>query len=312
MFRYLIIFFLFFSSASLFAEDSFLTLKQQLDRLQREVSDLSKSVYNGSRDNESIQNEENIEIIESENDRSTFTAFDLRIYDLERDIKKLNENFEELTFQIEDINKLYEDLSLNIQTLLLQNQNNIEKENNLEKDSISYESIDNEDSTPKKEGENSLGNLVISSEDLSDSNVSNNLSTAALEEEPINLSPEDQFQLAFDLLRNQKFTLAKEALLKFIQNNKENILSGSAHYWLGEIYILKKEYKDAALILAEGYQNYPDSIKAPDILYKLSDSLVNINRKEESCNILKKLADEFPENKLSEKASEKMIELKCN
>ncbi len=311
MFRFFLIFFLFFSPVTLFAEDSFLTLKQQLDRLQREVSDLSKSVYSSYRDTESIQNESNIETIENETDGSRFTAFDLRIYDLEKDIKKLNENFEELSFKIDDISKLYEELNLNIQTLLLQNQNNTEKEKNLENDSISYQNIDNEESITEKENENSLGNLVISSEDLSDVDENNNLSLEKPEKISSNINPEDQFQLAFDLLRNQKFILAKEALLEFIDNNKENVLSGSAHYWLGEIYILKKEYKDAALILAEGYQNYPNSIKAPDILYKLSDSLVNIDKKEESCNILKKLSDDYPENKLSEKANEKMIELKC-
>ena len=272
---------------------------------------MSKSVYSSYRDTESIQNESNIETIENETDGSRFTAFDLRIYDLEKDIKKLNENFEELSFKIDDISKLYEELNLNIQTLLLQNQNNTEKEKNLENDSISYQNIDNEESITEKENENSLGNLVISSEDLSDVDENNNLSLEKPEKISSNINPEDQFQLAFDLLRNQKFILAKEALLEFIDNNKENVLSGSAHYWLGEIYILKKEYKDAALILAEGYQNYPNSIKAPDILYKLSDSLVNIDKKEESCNILKKLSDDYPENKLSEKANEKMIELKC-
>ena len=311
MFRYLLIFFIFFFPVSSLAEDSFLTLKQQLDRLQREVSDLSKTVYNSSRDTETIQNESNIETVENKTDGSRFTSFDLRIYDLEKDIKKLNENFEELSFKIDDISKLYEELNLDIQTLLLQNQNNMEKEKNLENDSISYQNIDNEESIAQKENENSLGNLVISSEDLSDVDENNNLSSKKLEKISNNLNPEDQFQLAFDLLRNQKFILAKEALLEFIDNNKENVLSGSAHYWLGEIYILKKEYKDAALILAEGYQNYPNSIKAPDILYKLSDSLVNIDKKEESCNILKKLSEDYPENKLSEKANEKMIELKC-
>ena len=42
------------------------------------------------------------------------------------------------------------------------------------------------------------------------------------------------------------------------------ILAGSAHYWLGEIYLLKKENREAALVFAEGYQKYPQSIKAPD------------------------------------------------
>ena len=35
------------------AADSLLTLKQQLDRLQREMNDLSKVVYTGSKDKQS-------------------------------------------------------------------------------------------------------------------------------------------------------------------------------------------------------------------------------------------------------------------
>ena len=76
------------------------------------------------------------------------------------------------------------------------------------------------------------------------------------------LTPEDQFQQAFDLLRNQRFDEAKTSFLMFIEDNNENILSGTAHYWLGEIYLLKKEYREAALILAEGYQKFPNSIKS--------------------------------------------------
>ena len=49
----LILFFIFYNKP-LFAEESMLTLKQQLDRLQREVNDLSKSVFKNS--NKSYEN----------------------------------------------------------------------------------------------------------------------------------------------------------------------------------------------------------------------------------------------------------------
>ena len=76
----LILFFIFYNK-SLFAEESMLTIKQQLDRLQREVNDLSKSVFKNS--NKSNEN------FADNNDSQTvnFAAIDMRIYDLERDIK---------------------------------------------------------------------------------------------------------------------------------------------------------------------------------------------------------------------------------
>ena len=78
-----------FCFSSLSAKDSLLTIKQQLDRMQREVNDLSQFVFKDSENNPT-------------NDLSDFTAFDLRMYDLEKDIKKLNENYEELIFAIDD------------------------------------------------------------------------------------------------------------------------------------------------------------------------------------------------------------------
>ena len=92
----LILFFIFYNKP-LFAEESMLTIKQQLVRLQREVNDLSKSVFRDS--NQSNANSKD------NNDSQTvnFAAIDMRIYDLERDIKNLTMNLEELIFQLDEI-----------------------------------------------------------------------------------------------------------------------------------------------------------------------------------------------------------------
>ena len=124
MIKYIIFsLFLFFCSFSN-AEDSLLTLKQQLDRLQREVNDLSKSVFTSKRDNFEQQ-----ETADDSTNAIDLTAFDLRIYDLEKDIKKLNNSFEELIFQIDDLNQLYKELNIDLSTLSLKIDNSIKKNN---------------------------------------------------------------------------------------------------------------------------------------------------------------------------------------
>ena len=304
MIKYIIFSLFLFFCSFVNAEDSLLTLKQQLDRLQREVTDLSKSVFTSKRD--SFDQQEKTDDTTSTID---LTAFDLRIYDLEKDIKKLNNSFEELIFQIDDLNKLYKELNIDLSTLSLKIENSIKK-NNLEEEIDENTTLSN--SEIKKE--NTLGSLVINSEDLSESEstFSNQKIKKSEDESLPNLSPEDQFQLAFDLLRNQRFEEAKDSFLLFIEENTDNTLSGTAHYWLGEIYLLKKEYREAALILAEGYQKYPKSIKAPDMLYKLSESLVLIDKKNDACSTLIKLDKEYPDNKLKSKVEKKVSELNCS
>ena len=127
----------------------------------------------------------------------------------------------------------------------------------------------------------------------------------------LNLSPDEQFQIAFDLLRSQKFDQAKKTLEEFINNNNENQLAGSAYYWLGEIHLLKKNYREAALIFAEGYQKYPTSIKSPDSLYKLAEALSQIDKINDACNTLKKFKKEYINHKLINKTNSMIIKLEC-
>ena len=303
MIKYIIFsLFLFFCSFSN-AEDSLLTLKQQLDRLQREVNDLSKSVFTSKRDNFEQQ-----ETADDSTNAIDLTAFDLRIYDLEKDIKKLNNSFEELIFQIDDLNQLYKELNIDLSTLSLKIENSIKKNNSDEKSEEN-----NSLSNSEIKEENTLGSLVINSEDLSISeSASQNQKTESSEEEGLtNLNPEDQFQLAFDLLRNQRFEEAKTSFLIFIDKNNDNVLSGTAHYWLGEIYLLKKEFREAALILAEGYQKFPESIKAPDMLFKLSQSLYEVDKKNDSCKTLEKLIIDYPNNKFIKNANKNLQDYGC-
>ena len=89
-------------------------------------------------------------------------------------------------------------------------------------------------------------------------------------------------------------------------------MSGSAHYWLGEIYLLQKEYREAALIFAEGYQKYPDSVKSPDSLYKLAETLMKIEKKDEACHTLKQFVLKYPNNKLVDKTKSKIDNIQCS
>ena len=291
-----------FISNNLIAEENLLTIKQQLDRLQRDVNDLSKSFYNNPA--QQIQNSEQNNNIQSIN----FAAIDIRIYDLEKDIKNLTMNIEEILFQLDEINTKISE----VEESFINSNNNIPNESsiNLENENQNLELKTNKE-------DNTLGELKITSENENSYNEEDVQSDQTLDnqqqlEDNINLPPEDQFQAAFDLIRDKKYEDAKLALSNFIINNSENQLSGSAHYWLGELFVLEKNYREAALIFAEGFQKYSKSIKAPEMLYKLSEALIKIEKKSEACNTLTKLTKDFSKHKITKKAENKILEISCD
>ena len=298
MFKYIItVLILFFSSYS-FSNESDLTISQQLERLQREVSDLSKEVFSNSPNQSNGTNNDFVK---------NLSAIDLRIYDIENDIKNLTSNLEELYFQLDDIFNKLENLELVINNLQSVPLKSIEVSN----DEISEDSSEVKSNT-LSETENTLGTLNISknTNDTNEEVISEDQQVNSNEKEEI-LSPEDQFQVAFDNIRNKKWQDAKTSFEQFISDNPQNQLSGSAHYWLGELYILEKNYRQAALIFAEGFQKFPASIKAAEMLFKLSQSLYQVEKTNEACKTMEKLIIDFPKNKIIPQTKKQIVEYNC-
>ena len=300
MFKYILTILIIFFSSSVYSNDSELTVSQQLERLQREVSDLSKEVFSNS---SSQSNGTNNDFVKN------LSAIDLRIYDIENDIKNLNSNLEELYFQLDDIFNKLENLEVIINNFQSVPLNNVEvNTDEVSKDSSEVKS----DTLSDTENENTLGTLNISKNTnvTSEELLSNNQDKNLIEKEQM-LSPEDQFQVAFDNIRDKKWQDAKNSFKVFIENNPDNQLSGSAHYWLGELYILEKNYREAALIFAEGFQKFPDSIKAAEMLFKLSQSLYQVEKTVEACKTMEKLIIDFPKNKIITKTKKQIIDYNC-
>ncbi len=271
-----------------YAEDA-LTIKQQLDRIMEEVKDLNKAVFNKSFNNDQLYSKD------VSNDTERFTSIDIRIYDLEKDIKNLTLQFEEILFKLDDISN---------------NMNSIETEfiTKLEKISIELKTknIENNKSKSLDESsikeENTLGKIVISDNDETIND--NDLLTSQVEEEKnsleqelTKLNPEEQMQFALDQMMKKDYEKSKKIFEKFIENFSENQLSGSAHFWLGKIYLFETNYRKAAIVFGEGVQKFPKSIKAAEMYYELAKSLKRMNKTTESCKTLTLLEENYKGSK---------------
>ena len=123
---FLLIFLFFLNSNKSYAEDA-LTVKQQLDRIMEEIKDLNKAVFNKSFDKDQLYS------LDNNNETERFTSIDIRIYDLEKDIKNLTLQFEEILFKIDDISNDINSLENNLNTKL-ENINIESKTNKIEID----------------------------------------------------------------------------------------------------------------------------------------------------------------------------------
>lgn len=117
---------------------------------------------------------------------------------------------------------------------------------------------------------------------------------AAAVELPADTTPREQYDYAFDLLKQRDYPAAAAALESFLEKNPDDPLAGNALYWLGETHYVRKQYKDAARLFLDGYKKYPTGSKAPDNLLKLGMSLSAMGEGGSACKTLDKLISTFP------------------
>ena len=291
--KYLRVFFILmlivFSCSKLYGEDA-LTIKQQLDRITEEIKDLNKAVFNKSFDKNEISSEESII------DTERFTSIDIRIYDLEKDIKKLTLQFEEIFFKLDDISSKI----ITLETDIISKFQILENEyTNL---TFNQKNDLNNNETKNIKEENTLGELVISNDDQSTSKIqSKNKKEENLiksqEQNLENLNPEELLQYALDQMMKKNYNNSKKILENFLLKFPENQLSGSAHFWLGKIYLFESDYRKAAIIFGEGVQKFPKSIKAAEMYYELTKSLKEMNKIPEACRTFELLEKNYKGNK---------------
>ena len=285
-----------------FAEDA-LTIKQQLDRVMEEVKDLNKAVFNKSFDNEKLNS------LDESIDAERFTSIDIRIYDLEKDIKNLTLQFEEILFKLDDISNDMVDLESKLISKF--EKSNIEPRK---------ENIENNKATTDEdleiEEKNTLGKIVISDDNTKNVKEPSELNVEkeknSLLQEVSNLKPEEQMQYALDQMMKKNYNDSKNILDHFIENFPENQLSGSAHFWLGKIYLFETNYRKAAIVFGEGVQKFPNSIKAPEMYYELAKSLKEMDKIPESCKTLTLLEQNYEGNKFTKDPEKIKDKLNCD
>lgn len=103
-----------------------------------------------------------------------------------------------------------------------------------------------------------------------------------------------QYQAGYEAIVRGDYSFAEDQFQQFISLYPDDPQAADATNWLGEALMQRGAYDDAALVLAEGYQKYEASPRAPDLMLKLGIALVGAGEQEVACRTFFTLEKRYP------------------
>jgi tol-pal system protein YbgF len=150
-------------------------------------------------------------------------------------------------------------------------------------------------SAPHPLGQLSESDLKKLAPKNADAAASTKQASAAPAPQPAAKTPQEQYDAAFSMLRNNNNDGATKAFQAFLAQHPKDPLAGNATFWLGQIAFSQGKFEQAAPIFFESYTKYPKSAKAGESLLKVGLSMSNLGKKKEACAALARFTSEFPD-----------------
>lgn len=268
-------------------------MQDQLERLQKDLSQLQKQVYKGG----GISRGKGVS---SAGDAGT----EVRLVELEEKIRQINGQMEEVGHRIDTItvkmDKIIADIDFRISAIESRKSQPAYQSGA----AVVPETVNGDASAP-------IDTMAKKEEGAGEELVTKLEKTSASEE---SLDTTGLYDQAFEYLRNSEYDKAEVTLKDFIKSNKDSHLISNAYYWLGESFYVRENYQQSAVYFLKGYQEKPEGRKAADNLLKLGMSLDKLSKKDEACATYDKLLEEFPkaESAIVDKTKGEIKRLSCS
>ncbi len=298
------------------SQDEMRAMAQRLERLQREVNDLQRTVFRGEAPDPARTPEVPATSEPGEPmglTREGGLRLQSRLEQLEQEVRNLTSQVEETRFDMRRMSERFETFEADVDLRLSDLEQGRPVAQAQDEHAEPGRAGAAEPEAPAIAGLAAGGEAVPGREPRTLGQVSED-AVAALREEQAradeeeadtaaapgedvlpDAGPEEQYRHAFGLLRQTQYDEAEQALQAFLDRHEDHDLAGNAQYWLGETFYVRGNYNRAAVNFAEGFQKYPDNSKAPDNLLKLGMSLSEIERVEDACGIYAELQERYPQ-----------------
>jgi len=116
----------------------------------------------------------------------------------------------------------------------------------------------------------------------------------------------DNYQAAFELLKQQRYDEASTAFQQFLQTFPDSELADNAQYWLAESFYVTQKFSEALAAFTEVTTRYPRSRKLPDALLKIGYCNYEMQNWDTARSALARVRSEFPESTAARLAGQRL------
>lgn len=119
-------------------------------------------------------------------------------------------------------------------------------------------------------------------------------------------SDRDNYQAAFELLKEQRYEPAAMAFRQFLVSFPDSQLADNALYWLAESYYVTDRFEDALEQFQAVISRFPRSRKVPDALLKIGYSNYELGRWDAARAALRRVQDEYADTTAARLAEQRL------
>ncbi|NOX70704.1 MAG: tol-pal system protein YbgF [Gammaproteobacteria bacterium] len=116
----------------------------------------------------------------------------------------------------------------------------------------------------------------------------------------------DNYQAAFELLKEQRYEPAAMAFRQFLVTYPDSQLADNAQYWLAESYYVTDQFNDALEQFSIVINKYPRSRKVPDALLKMGYCSYELEHWEDAREALSRVQSEYPDTTAARLAEQRL------
>ena len=122
-------------------------------------------------------------------------------------------------------------------------------------------------------------------------------------------SDRDNYQAAFELLKEQRYEQAAIAFEQFLVTYPDSELADNAQYWLAESHYVTKQFENALTAFQTVIDGYPRSRKVPDALLKIGYCNYELKRWDDARASLGKVQADYPETTAARLAGQRITRM---